>query len=141
MNLDFLSAFANNPITLAILVIGGAVFAFIWKGQPFIKDLFGDLHMKIDQIMQNDKMQSKAIGEMRMSIRYNSLDILRITIYNEKVDIEDRLVAAKRYFVQGGNGKVLEYVIPLTKDNPVIWKTILAMLKPDEQAAMPKELL
>jgi hypothetical protein len=143
MNLDFLSAFANNPITLAILVIGAAVVVFITKGAPLLKEFRGandSINEKVDTIIENDKRQNKDITEMKDHLRTNNLDVLRMTIYNEGIDIEDRLVAAKRYFVRGGNGKVAEYVHSLVEQHPSVWKIVLATTSQDKIALLPESL-
>jgi hypothetical protein len=68
----------------------------------------------------------------------NTLDVLRITVYNESINIEDRLVAAKRYFVRGGNGKVASFVKRLTAEHISAWRTILAMVSADERKQLEK---
>jgi hypothetical protein len=139
-DLSFIAAFANNPITLAILLIGATVIVFIVKGQPFIKGMFGGINEKIDAIIESDKTQSVIIDEIKENVRHNYTDLLRITIYNTAIDIEDRLVAAKRYFVRGGNGKVAEYVSTLVAEHPDVWKVILAMSSEDDKKFFPEEL-
>jgi hypothetical protein len=139
MNLDFVAAFANNPITLAILVVGAAVVVFITKGAPLLKELSaGNDHLseKMDTLLASDKEQTAAISDIQVGVKNNTLDILRITIYNESLDIEDRLVAARRYVISGGNGKVAPYIAGLAKANPDIWRTIVAMSSNEERKAL-----
>jgi hypothetical protein len=141
MNLDFLSAFANNPITLAILVIGASVVVLIWKGQPLIKELLSkstSMNDKIDGLLESDKAQTTAIDDIRHNLKCNTLDVLRMTIYNEAIDMEDRLVSARRYLVRGGNGKVAPYIKKLATENPEIWKTIVAMSTEEERQILAK---
>jgi hypothetical protein len=143
MNLDFVAAFANNPITLAILVVGAAVVVFITKGAPLLKEFRAGndaIVDKIDGIIASDAAQTKDIAEIKEHIRTTNLDVLRMTIYNESVDMEDRLVAARRYFIRNGNGKTAAYVAELVKDNPGIWRVVLAMSKPEEVALLPEGL-
>jgi hypothetical protein len=143
----FIAAFANNPLTLTILMIATIIVVFIWKVSPFFKELADKvktgnetLTSKVDTLMNSDAQQVKDIGEMKLHLRNTTLDVLRITIYNEGVDIEDRLVSARRYFLQGGNGKVATFVRTLTEQNPSVWKAILAMSTDEERATIEKVL-
>jgi hypothetical protein len=141
MNLDFVAAFANNPITLAILMVGATVVVLIWKGQPLIKDFFArndHLSEKIDKLLESDAEQSEAIKDVQANVCHNTRDILRMTIYNEVVDIEDRLVASRRYLLRGGNGKALPYIKQLAADNPDAWRAIVAMSSDKERAILEK---
>jgi hypothetical protein len=140
---SFLSAFADKPVTLAILMTALVVIFFIWKGKPFFDDIKKgntSLDAKIDGIIANDAKQTAAIAEIKEHIRTTNLDVLRMTIYNESVDMEDRLVAARRYFIRGGNGKVAAYATELVKENAGIWHVVLAMSKPEEVALLPEAL-
>jgi hypothetical protein len=147
---NFIAAFANNPLTLSILMIAVIIVVFIWKISPFCKDLLErvtqsndsaeNMRLRIECLLKSDAEQSNAIKEISEHMRCNTLDVLRITIYNEAIDIEDRLVAARRYFIKGGNGKVAVYVQGLVKNNPSIWRTILSMTKDDEKALLPEDL-
>jgi hypothetical protein len=140
---NFIAAFANNPITLAILMIAIVVVVFIWKGQPLVKDFFArndGLNAKIDRLLKSDEQQTASINRIQEHTKYNTLDILRITIYNDAIDIEDRLVAARRYFILGGNGKVATFVRGLVKENPSIWRTLLSITKEDEKNLLPDDL-
>jgi hypothetical protein len=144
---SFIAAFANNPLTLSILMVAAIVIITIWKISPFFKtlidrmdtnnkDIGGSIEVinkKVDGLVTSDAEQAE-------HIRLNTLDVLRITVYNESVDVEDRLVAAKRYFMRGGNGKVASYVKQLSKDHPREWKTILAMVSAEERAQLEKIL-
>jgi hypothetical protein len=71
---------------------------------------------------------------VKLSVHNNVLDILRITVYNDKVPIEDRLVAARRYFLLGGNGKVALYVKGLILTYDKEWSVVIAMSKDEEKA-------
>lgn len=142
---NFIAAFANNPLTLSILMIAAIIVVVIWKVSPFFKDILEkmdsgnkDLADRITTVIASDAEQAKTINDMSEHIRLNTLDVLRITVYNESVDPEDRLVAAKRYFVRGGNGKVASYVKRLIDQYPEQWKTILAMVTLDERAQLEK---
>jgi hypothetical protein len=144
---NFIAAFANNPITLTILIIGTIIVVIIWKVSPFFKDLLEKMDTgnetvqdQLKKVIESDEQQSKDIQDIKQHVRFNTLDILRMTIYNEQVDLKDRLVAAKRYFMRDGNGKVATYVSNLIAQNPVIWDTILAMCTPDDQAKLTKAL-
>jgi hypothetical protein len=143
MNLDFVAAFANNPITLAILVVGASVVVFITKGAPLLKEFRAGndaIVEKVDALAQSDKEQTKAIADICDTMKCNTLDVLRMTVYNESIDIEDRLVAARRYFVRGGNGKVARYVQDLASANPSAWHAIRACTKPEEWELVPEAL-
>jgi hypothetical protein len=135
-DLSFVSAFANNPITLAILMIGATVIVMVWKGNPFLKGI----NSKIDTLCASDTQQTADIKDMKDTVKCNTLDVLRMTVYNEGIDIEDRLVAARRYFVRGGNGKVARYVQDLASANPSAWHAIRACTKPEEWELVPEEL-
>jgi hypothetical protein len=74
------------------------------------------------------------IAGVKNDIKNNVLDVLRITIYNSDVPIEDRLVAARRYFLLGGNGKVAAYVKVLINSYGKEWSVVLAMSSEDEKA-------
>jgi hypothetical protein len=142
---NFIAAFANNPLTLTILVVAAIVIIFIWKVSPFFKDLLEHIELgntntqvnmqaittKVDTLITSDAAQAE-------SIRCNTLDILRITVYNSGIAIEDRLVAAKRYFMQGGNGKVASYIKQLIADHAHEWKVVLAMVSEQERAKLEK---
>jgi DNA integrity scanning protein DisA with diadenylate cyclase activity len=124
-------------------VVGAAIVVFIWKGQPLVKDFFArndGLNDKIDRLLKSDEQQTASISLIQEHTKYNTLDILRITVYNEAIDIEDRLVAARRYFILGGNGKVATYVSKLVKENPSIWRTLLSITKEDEKNLLPDDL-
>jgi hypothetical protein len=141
--LSFLTAFADNPLTLSIVTIGGIIVVFIWKVGPMLKDIVGKLEdgnkehnvlsTKIEQIITSDKEQSSKIEDLKLHVRNNILDTLRLTVYDTKIDIQDRLVAARRYFLLDGNGKVAAHVNVLIKENPEIWKTVLLMSKDSER--------
>jgi hypothetical protein len=144
---NFLTAFADHPITLIILMIGFTVLLFVWKVSPFMKDIvtqLGDkntgIASKLDTVIERDKAQEAALADIKENVRKNTLDILRITIYNEKVDIEDRLVAARRYFLLGGNGKVAQFVLGLIAENKAVWNAVLAMSKPEEKTVLRQAL-
>jgi hypothetical protein len=133
---SFIAAFAEHPITLSILTVGAIIVIFIWKIAPYFKDLISlnkNTEAKMDAIIDSDKEQSAVIAEIKENITLNTRDILRITIYNENVATEDRLVAAKRYFLKGGNGKVASYAHKLIDAHEDMWKVILATSKPEEQ--------
>jgi hypothetical protein len=144
---NFIAAFANNPITLTILIIGAIILVTIWKVSPFFKNLLEKMdtgnetvQTQLNKVIESDEQQSKDIQDIKQHLRFNTLDILRMTIYNEQVDIKDRLVAAKRYFMRDGNGKVATYVRNLVTQNQVVWDTILAMCTPDDQLKLTKAL-
>jgi hypothetical protein len=142
-DLNFVAAFADNPITLAILVVGATAIVLILKGGPIIKEFRDGNNLiceKIDTIVESDKKQTEAIDDIREHLKMNNLDVLRMTIYNDGVDIEDRLVAAKRYFVRGGNGKVADYVKLLVEQHPSVWKIVLATTSKDKHELLPVEL-
>lgn len=137
---NFIAAFANNPITLTILMITVIIVIAIWKIGPYAKDIIehidngnSALDSKVTDLLLSDGKQTQQITEIGEHVRLNTLDVLRITVYNEGVDPEDRLVAAKRYFIRGGNGKVAEYVKTLIAQYPHSWKTILAMVSAEER--------
>jgi hypothetical protein len=142
-DVGFLTAFADNPLTLAILTVGAIVVVFIWKVSPMFKDIVSKLedsnvghdaiNCKIEQIIESDKVQSSKIEDLRLHVRNNILDTLRLTIYNTEIDVQDRLVAARRYFLLDGNGKVAMHVNELIKENPEIWKTVMLMSKEEER--------
>jgi hypothetical protein len=128
-------------------MIGFSVIMFVWKVSPFMKDIvtqLGDkktgIASKLDTVIETDKVQEAALADIKTNIRKNTLDILRITIYNEKVDVEDRLVAARRYFLGGGNGKVSKFVKVLISENQPIWNAVLAMSKPEEKEVLNQAL-
>jgi hypothetical protein len=144
---NFIAAFANNPLTLTILMIAVVVVVFIWKVSPYFKDLLTrvdkgnqNLADKMVHLMDSDTEQTKSLNELSEHVRVNTLDTLRITIYNMEIDPEDRLVAARRYFLRGGNGRVAPYVKGLTGQYPNSWKAILAMSKPEERVKLEKAL-
>lgn len=146
-NTDFIAAFADHPLTLLILMIATIIVVFIWKVSPYFKDLLAhvdkgnaELTSKVNALVVSDTEQAKTLNEFSEHIRVNTLDTLRITVYNDGIDPEDRLVAARRYFIRGGNGKVAKYVQALIKEYPNSWKAILAMSKPDEVKLLEKAL-
>jgi hypothetical protein len=142
-DLSFLAAFADHPITLVILCIAALVGLTLWKVAPYLKDMVKHvdtanvaLTAKIDALIQSDAAQEAAISGLSEHVRLNTLDMLRLTVYNGAVDIEDRLVAARRYFLRGGNGKTAAYVRELVAQNPAAWKTILAMSSEEERTTL-----
>jgi hypothetical protein len=144
---NFIAAFANNPLTLSILIIGVVLGLTIWKISPFFKDLISridtgnkDVREQLEKIVLSDNQQVEDIKDIKEHVRLNTLDILRMTIYNEQVDIKDRLVAAKRYFMRNGNGKVAAYVKILVDQNHIIWDTILATMDPKDVAIIEHAL-
>jgi hypothetical protein len=144
---SFIAAFANNPLTLTILMLAGIVGLFIWKVSPYFKDLLSRvdkgnsfLSEKVDNLLKSDSTQSEMITAISDHVRCNTLDVLRITIYNESVDIEDRLVAARRYFIRGGNGKVAGFVRTLIDQNTGIWRAIIAMSSDADKELLEKAL-
>jgi hypothetical protein len=117
-DLSFLAAFANNPITLAMLLVAGIVVFYLWKVGPNIVKPIRDLNTKVDNIILHDELQD-------VKINNNMKDCLRFTIYSPDVAIEDRLVAYKRYVEIGGNGKTSEWAKEnLIKDNEAIWDVV-----------------
>jgi hypothetical protein len=144
---SFIAAFANNPLTLSILMIAAIVIIIIWKISPFFKTLIDRMDTNNKDIGSSIEVINKKVdglvtsdAEQAEHIRLNTLDVLRITVYNESVDVEDRLVAAKRYFIRGGNGKVAAYVKQLAQTHAREWKTILAMVSAEERAQLEKIL-
>jgi hypothetical protein len=141
---NFIAAYADHPLTLAILMITIVIVVYIWKIGPFYKDIIAKLRsgnqttnevsVRIDALLKSDEEQTKAIYEIKDQVKHNNLDLLRLNIYNENLDIEDRLVTASRYFIQGGNGKVAEYTKSLIAEHPHVWRTIVAMVsKPEKE--------
>jgi hypothetical protein len=142
-DMSFIAAFANNPLTLSILLIAAITIVVIWKISPFFKDILERMGKGNDLINDNIKIIDTKVNTLVESdamqaehIRLNTLDVLRITVYNENIDAEDRLIAAKRYFIRGGNGKVASYVKRLIAKYPTEWKTILAIVSVDEKTKL-----
>jgi hypothetical protein len=138
-DLSFIGAFASNPLTLSMILIAGVTIFLIWKGQPILKDLFdrvGLSNNKLDELIESDKVQTADIAEIKDNMRHNYLDLLRLTIYDSDLDIEDRLVAAKRYLVRGGNGKTLPLIKKLAADNPAVWNTIYTMASAEHRVLL-----
>lgn len=153
-DLSFLTEYAGHPVTLSILTIGAIIIIFMVKVFPHMKELMTavrssdkDLKDILAKVIASDAAQNELIraiqtdlhdlktGQeaLRKDVNNNVLDILRITIYNEKVPIEDRLVAARRYFLLGGNGKVALYVKGLIVPYAKEWAVVLAMSTDDEK--------
>jgi DNA integrity scanning protein DisA with diadenylate cyclase activity len=144
-DLSFLAAFAQHPATLLILTIGAVLAITVWRITPFLKDLGvridksdADLKDKLDNIIESDKIQTADIADLKINMCNNVKDVLRITIYNESVAIEDRLVSARRYLLLGGNGKTSKYVKELIVKYPSEWRAILAMSKDEDKARLTK---
>jgi hypothetical protein len=142
-DLSFLASFASHPVTLSILTVGAIVIIFMVKVFPHMQELKTaivhsdeDLKSLLTKVIASDEKQAAQIEELKLNVRNNVLDTLRLTIYTEHIAIEDRLVAARRYFILGGNGKVAEYVTVLARGYQDHWKAILAMSKPDEKAKL-----
>jgi hypothetical protein len=113
---QFLSAFAEHPLTLTILMIGAITGLFIWKVAPSLRVL-KPLNDKVDTIIEHDKRQDAAINNM-------GKDTLRLNVYNENFEIEDRLVSFKRYKEIGGNGATERYAQKLIDENSEIWRLV-----------------
>jgi hypothetical protein len=101
-----------------------------------VQDSDTDLKKMLNTVIDSDAKQAQQIEDLQLNLRNNVLDVLRITIYAEHIAIEDRLVAARRYFLKGGNGKVATYVKELVKDHPLEWKAIYAMSKEEERKVL-----
>jgi hypothetical protein len=124
-DLSWLSAFANNPITLAILMIAVVIIFFIWKGLPFVKEIKLNAFGKIENIENNIleiKEENKKQGTAICNV---TKDTLRMTIYQNELDITERLIAAKRYLSIGGNGQTQKYIEEiLIKENEALWNSL-----------------
>jgi hypothetical protein len=116
----------------------------VFPQMQVLKDIIShsdqDLKDLLAKVMASDEKQGAQIAEMSLNVRNNVLDTLRITIYTAHIAIEDRLVAARRYFILGGNGKVALYVKSLITSYPDHWKAILAMSKPEDRATLEEVL-
>jgi hypothetical protein len=139
-DLTFLGTYAGHPVTLSILTIGAIIIIIVWKIAPHMKELMEavkgsnkDLKTLLEKVIASDEKQSKMITDLQSGMRNNTLDILRITIYNSEVPIEDRLVAARRYFILGGNGKVAHFVKPLIAQYTSEWSVVIAISTEDER--------
>jgi hypothetical protein len=97
-------------------MIGAIVGLFIWKVAPSLRVL-KPLNDKVDTIIEHDKGQDTAINNI-------AKDTLRLNVYNENLDIEDRLVSFKRYKERGGNGATQRYAQKLIDANPEIWRLV-----------------
>jgi hypothetical protein len=139
-DLSFLASFANHPITLAILTVGAMVGIFLWKVAPTLSSTDKTLKNLVDKVVASDEKQTTQIAEIKTNLRNNVLDVLRITVYNESIAIEDRLVSARRYFLLGGNGKVARYVKGLIGTYDAEWRTILAICTADERTKLEEIL-
>jgi hypothetical protein len=132
---------------MSILTVGAIVIIFLVKVFPHMTKLStsiaksdDDLKALLAKVISSDEQQSIAIADLRTANRNVALDILRLTVYNEAVPIEDRFVAARRYFIMGGNGKVAHFIKPLTETNQAAWAAIVAMSSEDEKKTLNKAL-
>jgi hypothetical protein len=91
------------------------------------------LGKKLDSIIELDKQQT-------MNIKYNTLDILRVTLYNTNIHIGDRLIAIKRYLVLGGNGKVAQYAKKLIAENQSDWDMVMRFTADEDKAKVQEAL-
>jgi hypothetical protein len=115
---DFLSSFANSPITLSILVVGALAGLLIWKGLPLLRTYN----------VGYDKIRS-GIEDIKLCCTNNAKDILRLTFYNESLGIVERLVAGKRYLACGGNGLTGKAIDELAAEHPAEWEMIQHLSK------------
>jgi hypothetical protein len=146
-DLSFLSDFAQHPLTLSILTIATIVIVFMVKVLPHMKELGLSVHKDnsetqalLKRLIESDEHQSVIISNLQSNQKNSMLDILRLTVYSTNIPIEDRLVAARRYFLLGGNGKVAHIVKPLTVQYGSEWNAILAMSTPEEKALLLKTM-
>ena len=94
----------NSEIVKLILTLGGvagaltAIIALIIKAVKVVKKMikyFKDLREAVDLLLAHDKEQY--------------LSILRLTVMTDKMPLSERVVAAKKYIAEGGNGEVKRY--------------------------------
>jgi hypothetical protein len=97
-------------------MIGVIVGLFIWKVAPSLR-ILKPLNDNVDMIIEHDKRQDAAINNM-------GKDMLRLNIYNENLEIEDRLVSFKRYRDSGGNGATERYSQKLIDAYPEVWRIV-----------------
>jgi hypothetical protein len=142
-DLSWVSAFANNPVTMTILTVGAIAVIFMWKVAPLLKDMHLTNHAvndKIDKIAASDKEQHTKLCELTDAVTYNARDILRLGVYNTSAGVEEQLIAAKRYLLVGGNGKTKVYVNALIEKNRSEWNMLVAMSS-DEERNKLKDIL
>jgi hypothetical protein len=106
-------------------MIGVIIGLFIWKVAPSLRVL-KPLNDKVDTIIEHDKRQDAAINNI-------SKDTLRLNVYNENFEIEDRLVSFKRYREIGGNGATQRYAQKLIDANPEIWRIVCKLDAKDDE--------
>jgi hypothetical protein len=104
---------------------------------------FQDLVVEVKQIVENydnrfEKLEEtstvrlKLVDDLQTSInnlsegqRRNRLSILRLNVWDEKLDIWSRLEAGIEYLKLGGNHKTKDKLKELALHNPDAWNTIL----------------
>jgi hypothetical protein len=131
-DLSFLSAFVHNPVSLVILMVGGIIIVFIWKGLPYLKYLKLDMFDKLNIINQKIVDITATINSIKevndkQEVKLDNIikDTLRLTIYQDNLSISERLLAARRYFIAGGNGPTRKYIEEnLIKGNEELWNSI-----------------
>lgn len=130
MDLGFLEAYANNPVSLAILAIGTVLVIYalkilpkkierMWIGkipaEKGSKTIQKNEDMKKEGFIQHldktlERIENKIDG---LEKRLNHVDksALKSLIYNRHIHILDRLLAFDSYLRLGGNGHVANFAI------------------------------
>lgn len=78
-----------------LTVIGGVLIS-VWKLVKKALKFFEKLNETLDFLVGETREQGKAI--------------LRLTVYNEKLPLSERILAGKEYINKGGNGDVRHYI-------------------------------
>jgi hypothetical protein len=131
-DLSFLSEFVHTPVSLVILMVGGIIIVFIWKGLPYLKYIKLDMFDKLDSINKKIVDTTATINSIKevndkQEVKLDNIikDTLRIIIYQDTLSISERLLAARRYLEIGGNGPTQKYVEEnLIKGNEELWNSI-----------------
>jgi hypothetical protein len=116
---SFLAAFANQPLSLAILGLLALFGLWIWKGMPKIilkthEKLGGqiDLMQKNHETMQVDIKYLKDSDAIQTSAIVGlQIDSLKGLLINDCIPLSERYWAFFRYVDLGGNGAVKDFVL------------------------------
>jgi hypothetical protein len=85
------------------------------------------LHCKLNRLLANDERQDGDIKDF-------GSDLLKMQVWSESLDLEDRFIAAVKYFKRGGNGQTKELIYRLineSNENKLMWDVVCRTLKFD----------
>jgi hypothetical protein len=133
------SALLNNVFGAAVMitVIGLLLFMFFKLPgllEKVINKKDAGMHEKLDGIQTDIAEIRKHDAEQDKLIRGISLDMLKKTIHDERIPMEERMSAAVRYLRRGGNGVTRKYVEEvIIPTNPELYASLEKLI---EEVAM-----